>query len=229
VGIGTLSDDMVSRAIREGIHRSGRALFPIMPYHQYRYMSDEDVASVVVYLRTLKPLATTLPPTEIPFPLSRLINSAPEPITEPVPDPDRSNRVVYGEYLVRIGACRDCHTPMDAQGTSLTHLDMAGGNVFTGPFGAVASGNITPAPSGIPYYDERLFITMMRTGMVGARKLHDRMPWTMYSGQTDEDLGAMFAYLQTIPAVAHRVDNTLEPTPCPRCGLTHGAGEQNEP
>ncbi len=229
VGIGALSDDQVARAIREGIHQSGRALFPIMPYGQYKYMSDEDLESIVVYLRTLKPLATDLPPTEIPFPLNRLINNVPEPITEPIPEPDRNNRVEYGGYLVRLGVCRDCHTPMDAQGNALTELDLAGGNLFTGPFGRVSSVNITPDPSGIPYYDEQVFITMMRTGMVGARKIHDRMPWKIFGTQTDEDLAAMFAYLQTVPAVAHRVDNTQPPTLCPRCGLEHGAGDQNKP
>jgi mono/diheme cytochrome c family protein len=116
-GIGALSDDMVARAIREGVHRSGRALFPIMPYLQFRYMSDEDLASIVVYLRTLKPLASSLPPTEIPFPLSRLINSVPEPVTEPVPEPNRYDKVSYGEFLVRIGVCRFIKRPWTSRAT----------------------------------------------------------------------------------------------------------------
>ena len=70
---------------------------------------------------------------------------------------------------------------------------------------------------------------MMRTGMVRSRKLHDYMPWKMYGKQTDEDLKAMFAYLKTLPPVDHRVDNSLPPTDCPRCGLRHGAGNQNKP
>jgi hypothetical protein len=226
-GIGQVSDDALARAIREGIARDGRALFPMMPYQHFRYMSDEDVASVIVFLRTLKPIASHPPTSEIPFPLSRLINGVPQPVTEPVPQPDRANRIAYGDYLVRIGVCRDCHTPMDAQGQSLTHLEFAGGNTFTGPFGSVTSANITPAASGIPYYDERVFIEMMRTGMVGARKIHDMMPWFMYGKQTDQDLAAMFAYLQTVKPVAHRVDNSLPATVCGVCGLQHGAGDQN--
>jgi hypothetical protein len=227
-GLGTVSDDAVARAIREGIHHEGRALFPIMPYGQYRYMSDEDLASVVVYLRTLKAISPELPPTQIPFPLNRLINNEPQPVTEPVPHPNRANQVEYGGYLVRIGVCRDCHTPMDAQGQSLTHLEFGGGNTFTGPYGSVASVNITPSPSGIPYYTEEVFLTMMRTGMVGARKIHDQMPWSMYGKQTDEDLRAMFAYLKTVAPVVHRVDNTVAPSLCPVCGLEHGAGDQNQ-
>ena len=52
-GAGTWSDDAFARAIREGIGHDGRALFPIMPYQHYRTMPDEDLASVVVYLRSL--------------------------------------------------------------------------------------------------------------------------------------------------------------------------------
>ena len=47
-GAGAWADDMLARAIREGIGHDGRTLFPLMPYTQYRYMSDEDLASVVV-------------------------------------------------------------------------------------------------------------------------------------------------------------------------------------
>jgi hypothetical protein len=98
-----------------------------------------------------------------------------------------------------------------------------------GPFGQVASANITQAPSGIPYYTEELFLEMMRTGMVKARKIHDMMPWNMYAKQTDDDLKAIFAYLKTVAPVQHRVDNTLPATDCPRCSLRHGAGDQNQP
>jgi len=70
---------------------------------------------------------------------------------------------------------------------------------------------------------------VMRTGMVRSRKIHNFMPWHMYGKQTDEDLKAIFAYVKTIPPVQHRVDNSLPPTDCPRCGLRHGAGNQNKP
>jgi hypothetical protein len=228
-GAGTWTDDMLARAIREGIGHDGRALFPIMPYHQFKYMADEDVASVVVYLRSLMPLHRTLPPTAIPFPVNRFINAVPEPITAPVPQPDRTDPVAYGNYMVRLSACRDCHTPADAQGQAIPGMDFAGGFPLTGPYGKVASANITPAPSGIPYYTEELFLGMMRTGRVTSRKIHDAMPWAFYGRQTDEDLKAIFAYLKTLTSVQHRVDNTLAPTLCPRCGNLHGAGDQNQP
>lgn len=226
-GAGNWTDDMLARAIREGIGNDGRALFPLMPYPQYRYMSDEDLASVIVYVRSLMPLSRRHPASEIPFPVNRFINAVPEPVTEPVPEPDRNNRVAYGDYLVRIAVCRDCHTPSDAQGQAIPGLEFGGGFELTGPYGRVASANITPHPSGIPYYNEQLFLEVMRTGMVKARKIHDAMPWAGYGKQTDSDLASMFAYLQTLQPVAHRVDNSLPPTACPRCGSRHGAGDQN--
>jgi mono/diheme cytochrome c family protein len=226
-GAGTWTDDMLARAIREGIGHDGRTLFPLMPYTQYRSMSDEDVASLVVYLRSLPAIRRVLPPTRVPFPVNRFINAIPQPVHTAVPDPDRRNVVAYGDYLTRLGACRDCHTPADARNQPIAALEFSGGFVLTGPYGQVASRNLTSAPSGIPYYNAELFIDVMRTGMVKARRVHDAMPWQAYGRQTDEDLRAIFAFLQGLPPVAHRVDNTLPPTRCPVCGGVHGGGDQN--
>ena len=80
-GGGKWSDDMYARAIREGIGHDGRALFPLMPYPNYRQMSDEDLASVVVYIRSLPPGdARRTPKSQVPFPLNRLINGVPQPL-----------------------------------------------------------------------------------------------------------------------------------------------------
>jgi hypothetical protein len=109
----------------------------------------------------------------------------------------------------------------------MPHLDLAGGFPLRGPWGDVASANITQSPSGIPYYDEGLFLEVMRTGMVKARELKSIMPWWYHRNMTDEDLKSMFAYLRTVPKIAHRVDNSKPPTACKMCTLTHGAGDQN--
>ena len=67
-GAGTWSDDQLARAIREGIGHDGRTLFPMMPYENYRHMSDEDLVSVIVYIRSLTPVRHELPKTEMHFP-----------------------------------------------------------------------------------------------------------------------------------------------------------------
>ena len=55
-GAGSWTDDQLARAIREGVGNDGRALFPFMPYENFRSMSDEDLASVIVYLRSIPPV-----------------------------------------------------------------------------------------------------------------------------------------------------------------------------
>ncbi|MGA7401260.1 MAG: c-type cytochrome [Candidatus Sulfotelmatobacter sp.] len=225
-GAGTWSDDALARAIREGVGHDGRALFPLMPHEDYHVLSDEDLASIVVYLRSLPPVRNPLPRTEIIFPVNYLIRSVPQPITAPVPPPDQSTPVRRGEYLVRLASCRDCHTPQQ-RGKYNMALAFAGGFEFKGPLPTVTSTNITPDPSGISYYDQNLFVQAMRTGKVGARELSGVMPWIVYGNMTDEDLKATFAYLRTLRPVRHRVDNTLPPTACKICRGKHGAGDQN--
>jgi mono/diheme cytochrome c family protein len=225
-GAGNWTDDMLARAIREGISHDGRALFPFMPYPDFRFISDEDLASAIVYLRSIPPVRKALPKTEIIFPVKYLMRSVPGPITEPVRQPDVSMPAKRGEYLVTIAACTDCHTPQ-AKGQPIRGLEFGGGFVLEGPWGRVASANITPDPSGIPYYDEALFLEMMHTGYVKARKINQIMPWWHFRDLTEEDLKAIFAYLRTLKPVKHRVDNSEPPTYCKLCGSTHGAGNQN--
>jgi mono/diheme cytochrome c family protein len=225
-GAGAWSDDQLARAIREGIGHDGRALFPLMPYTHFRSMSDEDVASVVVYLRALPAVRNALPATEIIFPVKYLIRSAPEPLDGPVVQQTLTDPVKRGAQLMNLAGCMDCHTPAD-KGQPVPGMVGAGGFGFPGPWGFVASANITPDPSGISYYDEALFLDVIRTGSVKARKLSPVMPGMVYRNLSDEDLKAMFAYLKTLKPVKHRVDNAEPPTQCKVCGLKHGGGSQN--
>jgi mono/diheme cytochrome c family protein len=146
-GAGNWTDDQLARAIREGIGIDGRALFPFMPYENFRSLSDEDLASVIVYLRSMPPVRRAVPRTELIFPVKYLIRSAPHPLTEPVPAPDQSTAVKRGEYLVTIGGCRDCHT-VQTNGQRVAALDLSGGFLLRGPWGDVTSANITPDRGG---------------------------------------------------------------------------------
>jgi mono/diheme cytochrome c family protein len=226
-GAGNWSDDALARAIREGIAHDGRALFPMMPYENFRHFSDEDLASIIVYIRSLPPARNALPQTEIIFPVKYLIRVVPEPLAAPVPDPDLSQPVKRGEFLVTTAGCADCHTPIDGQGQPLPGMDYSGGQIFDGPWGNVATANLTPDASGIPYYDEALFLQTIRTGAVRARTLNQIMPWFVYRNMTDDDLNAVFAYLKTLKPVKHLVDNTEPPTMCEVCKVEHGGGNKN--
>jgi len=225
-GAGTWSDDALARAIREGIGHDGRALFPMMPYRHFRSLPDEDMASIVVYLRSLLPVRNLLARTTVAFPVNYLIRSAPQPLTRSVPQADVSSPVQRGEFLVNAAGCADCHTPQ-RMGQPVPGMDFSGGRVLEGPWGRVASANLTPDPSGIPYYDEDMFVQALRTGYVGARRLSQIMPWATFRHMTDGDLRAIYAYVKTLPPVKHCVDNTEPRSYCPIDKSWHGFGDRN--
>jgi mono/diheme cytochrome c family protein len=229
-GAGSWTDDTIARAVREGIGHDGRALFPIMPYGNYRKMSDEDLASIVTYIRSLAPVKQAQPMTAPPFPVNRFINAVPQPIDGgTVAAPDLSTPEKRGEYLVTLASCNDCHSPMDERGQFIKGMDFAGGNLFMHEGRPEkASANITPAVNGIPYYNEALFLEVIRTGRVRERELSDVMPWAHYRNMTDDDLKAIFAYLKTLKPVDHYVDNAMAKTKCAKCNLEHGGGERNK-
>ncbi len=147
-GLGKWSDDAIGRAIREGIAADGSALFPAMPYEHFRHMSDEDLASVVVFVRSLPPVRNELPPARIPFLFVRFIQAVPQPLTEAVAEPDLSTPANRGAYLVNMGSCSDCHTPRNPQFQPIPGMELAGGVPMTGEARSVLpliSPRMTPA------------------------------------------------------------------------------------
>lgn len=211
-GIGSWTDGEKIRAIREGVDKNGRTLFPMMPYENFRYMSDEDVQSVVAYLDSLPPVHHPLPVTQIDFPVSMFIKSAPKPaghVPSATPKPDAG----YGEYLVTLANCETCHTPQ-VNGQPDTSLRFAGGWIFKTPMGTVASANITPdEDTGIGKWDYTRFhdtLTAYRKLMPDLPQVGpDRftlMPWISFSNLTDVDLEAIYQYIHTRTPIPHKVN-----------------------
>lgn len=223
-GAGTWSDEDFVRAIRQGIGHDGRKLHSLMPYWTLRVLTDDDLAAVIAYVRSIPAVRHSLPKRSLTT----------EPVLLEIPrlrTPDApansSAQVRQGEYLAHIGNCAGCHDGVTPERNPVPGLEFGGGRVLRGRWGVVTSQNITPDASGIGYYDEQKFIEVMRTGHVGARKLNPIMPWADFRNLTDSDLKALFAYLRTVPAVQHRVDNTEPPTYCPKCKNFHGFGDRN--
>jgi mono/diheme cytochrome c family protein len=231
-GAGKWRDPDFVRALRQGIGHDGRTLFPMMPYQYFRSLSDEDLASVIVYERSLAPVHVEQPKTTLTDNMKKTFG--PLELLAHVAEPDRSDRVAYGKYLVTVGHCEGCHTPTDEQGNQLPGLNFAGGVDMSGPWGPdpkkiipVASLNLTPDPSGISYFDEQMFINGIRSGQVNARPLASIMPWSYFRNLSDDDLKAIFSYLRTLKPVKHRVDNTELARYCKVCRGKHGFGERN--
>jgi hypothetical protein len=196
-GAGNWTDDMLARAIREGVGHDGRPLIPIGPYANFRYISDDDLECIVVYLRSIPPVRHAVPTMKLPLLYELTAKGFPRSLRGPVQPPDGSQPAKLGEYLTHIGMCANCHNGEDQQGESLPY---AGGRMIEGPDGntRVAASNLTPDASGIIYYDEVLFIKAMRTGHVGARELAAAMPWRYFRNLNDDDLKHVFAYLRTL-------------------------------
>lgn len=221
-GAGNWTDDTLGRAIREGISHDGRVLDDQMFYASYRFLSDEDLAAVIVYLRSLKPIHNPLPQTKL-----EKYPDPPAPLMQPVLEPDQSTPVARGRYLVRVGTCLGCHTAFFAP---LSPGYFGGGDLIERGKERAFSANLTSDASGIlSYYDESVFVKTLRTGHVKARKLSAVMPWIAVGNMTDDDLRSIFAYLKTRRPVQHVVDNTEEPSFCPKCGQLHGYGDRNSP
>jgi mono/diheme cytochrome c family protein len=206
-GLGAIPDDAVARAIREGVSHDGRALF-MMPWQNFRGLSDEDVASVIAYLRSLPPVKRARGTTAIRPPVSWFLKLQPAPLTAPVAAAPAADPVARGRHLAEVGQCQTCHTPVDERHQPLPGMAFAGGQPFVLDGVKYLSANLTPDPSGIPYYDEALFIRAMRTGNVGGRRLAPIMPWSEIRKLTDADLKALWAYLKTVQPVAHEVPRT---------------------
>jgi cytochrome c len=231
-GAGQWKDADFVRALRQGIGHDGRTLFPLMPYQWFRNLSDEDLASAIVYIRSLPPAHIKRAKTFLP----QQFRNALQPLAavEHVPEPDRTDRIGYGKYLVNAGHCTGCHTPHNDQEIPLPDMDFSGGDLLIGKWGpdpkkiiTVAALNLTPDASGLSYFDEKIFVNAMRAGQVNARPLANIMPWAFFRNLSDDDLKAIFAYLQTLKPVKHRVDNTEPPTYCKLCQRKHGFGAMN--
>jgi cytochrome c553 len=215
-GIGKWTDGEILRAIREGVDRNGDALFPMMPYQHLRNLSDEDAKSIVVYLRTLKPVRNKVVAKHIDFPVNLFVKFAPKPLDGPVPPPDHHDSVKYGKYLTTIGGCYECHTPHDDKNQLVTEKPFSGGWEMRGPWGRVITANLTPHPDtyiGRATKEEfigrfRAFASINHSNApVAAKGRNTVMPWLAFANMSDNDLGAIYDYLKTVQPIANRVNS----------------------
>ena len=221
-GIGAWTDGEILRAFREGVSRDGHALFPMMPYPYLRTMSDEDAKSVVVYLRTLPAVKKETPAGFIDFPVNLFIKFEPKPLDAPVPEPDHKDTVAYGKYLATL-ACLECHTPVDSTMHPVAGKEYSGGREFDMsskfPGMKFASANITPdEETGMGQKSRENFIAVFKSfsdpeyrAMKVPGSANTLMPWIRFSQLTEEDLGAIYDYLRTVPAMKNAVERRPPP------------------
>ncbi|MFS8975955.1 c-type cytochrome [Cupriavidus necator] len=121
-GIGNWSFAAFERAMREGIHRDGRRLYPAFPYTAFAKVSDADMQALYAYLMSAEPVKSEVPQTQLAFPFNmrpllagwNLLFHRNEPFK---PDPSRSAQWNRGAYLAEgLGHCSACHSPRNALG-----------------------------------------------------------------------------------------------------------------
>jgi mono/diheme cytochrome c family protein len=187
------------RAIRHGVDNEGRGLI-VMPAQVFWNFNDQDLGEIIAYLKTLPPVDKEHPDPQANA-LGRIMIGAgmfgPAIVPANVIAHDQRPAVVpvgvdaaYGEYLVSVTGCHDCHGPALAGGKS------------TKP-GAINAPNLTPGGELRAWTDAQ-FINTIRTGVApsGHALNPDEMPWQHFNSYSDDELKAIFLYLQSLPNTA---------------------------
>ena len=212
-GISRYTDGELFRVITTGVNKEGDAMFPVMPFHYYGQMDVEDIKSIIAYIRTLKPIQNDVPKSVSDFPMNFILNTIPHK-GNPSKRPEKTDVDNYGKYLTNAASCIECHTMVN-KGSFIAGTEFGGGREFPFPDGSIVrSGNISPdKETGIGLWKKEVFVNLFHAH-ADSVTLHTTlkpgdfnsiMPWTMYGKMTDDDLNAVFAYLQTVTAVKNKV------------------------
>ena len=170
------ADEELARAIREGLRPDGTLIGPPMPFALYRGLSDDDLQSIVAYLRTVPAVEGQQPESVYNIPLPPAYG----PPVESVPHPEEGVTVAYGAYLAGpVAHCMECHTPHGPQGPLLDTHAGAGGFEFRGPWGVSVAANLTPYPEdGIADdTDEELKVMITQGLRPDGTPMMPPMPW----------------------------------------------------
>ncbi|MBP2281139.1 mono/diheme cytochrome c family protein [Psychrobacter sp. PL15] len=112
-------------------------------------------------------------------------------ISLPNVSPANSDLANRGAYIARTADCMACHRE-----------DYSGGVAIETPIGTIYSTNITPSQRyGIGNYTEADLKKVLQKGRTPNHQIYPAMPYPSYHGMKDEDVSALFAYFQTVPAV----------------------------
>jgi mono/diheme cytochrome c family protein len=222
-GLGGWSDDEIMRAIRDGVGKDGRLLIPLMPFSSYQHLADEDLRAIVAYLRSVPPIkhARTMGENELGFFVEFMLNRGVmhHKPTRDVPPPNRGDKLKYGEYVMRLGHCWECHSmggmgPRDKDEKGfLSGSDRPDERKGVGK---VYFRNLTPdVETGLGKYSAEQIKAAIRAGnRLDGKPMAMPMNWFSphISGLTDEDLDALVAYLKSVPPYANKIpERQLEP------------------
>ncbi|HET6726125.1 MAG TPA: cytochrome c [Gammaproteobacteria bacterium] len=207
-GIGDWTFDDFYRAMHEGLDKNGDYLYPAFPYPSYTQLTRKDVKAIWAYLRTVQPVQRENKPNTLRWPYSmdsavrvwRALYFKPHTFQ---PDPKASATLNRGAYLVRaLTHCGACHTPRNGWGALQTEAELAGGTI---PVEGWYAPNITPNPYiGIGEWSPEALKSFLTTGRSERGDALGQMRDVVESSLqylAPEDLTAVIAYLQDVPAI----------------------------
>ena len=210
-GIGNYSYEDFSRALREGIAKGERHLYPAMPYPSFAAISDSDVRALYAYfMKGVKAINQKPRETALPFPFNqrwifRFWNAAFAKRERYQPKADRSEKWNRGAYLVQaLSHCGACHTPRglayQEKAYSESSPDYLSGAVIDTWF----AGNLTgDRASGLGRWDEAEISEFLQTGHNGHTVAFGSMVLVIENSTQHlqkEDLDAIAHYLKSLEA-----------------------------
>lgn len=185
-------------AIRYGIRPDGTPLL-FMPATEFYYLSDDDLADVIAYIKSVPPVDHVQPTSSLSLtgrvvmtlvPAITFVPAELIPLAGPRPvAPEAGVTAEYGEYLTI--SCKVCHG-----------LTMSGGVIPGFPADWPPAPNITfGGGSALPTWTEQDFINTLRSGKTPLNKelRTQYMPWNSYKFMSDDELRAVWLYLQSLP------------------------------
>jgi cytochrome c2 len=213
-GISRYTDGELFRVITTGVTKEGRAMFPLMPYTYYGRMDEEDIYSIISYMRSIPSITNEVPESVSDFPVNFIINTMPQKAKHQKV-PAKTDVLAYGAYLTNASGCRECHTQAE-KGQIIEEFAFGGGREFKFPDGTtVRSSNLTSdAKTGIGAWTEQAFVSRFKVYAdssyvspdVASGEFNSIMPWTMYAKMEREDLAAIYTYLKTVKPVENAVE-----------------------
>jgi nicotinate dehydrogenase subunit B len=205
-GLGAWSYPAFERAMRQGIHRDGRHLYPAFPYTHFAKTTDADMQALYAYLIAQPAVRVETPPNALAFPFNQRPlmagwNALFHQSATFQPDPAKSEIWNRGAYLVEgLGHCSACHSPRNALGAEIAGAHLAGG--FAEGWEAPALTSLSQAP--IPWSEDELY-AYLRTG---ESRFHGVAAGPMapvvkeLGALPDSDIRAMAVYLASFNATS---------------------------
>jgi mono/diheme cytochrome c family protein len=196
-GIGSWTEADIKTLLLTGHRPNGVQVAPIMPYIFYRVFTPGDLDAVAAYLRSVAPVRNAV---EAPV-YKAVLHVDPYPNADsPMTESELRDPVKRGFYLVTIGHCMECHSPVVSDHHDFQNLGK-GGQVFRGPFGESVSRNITSdKEKGLGAWTDAEIKRAITQGISrDGSRLKPPMGFAWYATMTDGDLDAVVAYLRTVP------------------------------